>query len=55
MCAVFALALLPFTLVCVVTGDIDPRRAIAFHAAADLTERQQRGIERGQDCYQDDD
>jgi signal transduction histidine kinase/ActR/RegA family two-component response regulator len=36
MCAVFALALLPFTLVCVVTGDIDPRRAIAFHAAAQL-------------------
>ncbi|MBM4337257.1 MAG: hypothetical protein FJ108_15345 [Deltaproteobacteria bacterium] len=36
MCAVFALALLPFTLACLVTGDIDPRRAIAFHATAQV-------------------
>ena len=34
MCATFAFALLPFSLVCALGGNLDPRRALIFHVSA---------------------
>ncbi len=34
MCATFAFALLPFSLVCALGGNLDPQRALVFHVSA---------------------
>jgi len=34
MCAAFAFGLLPFSLICALGGNLDPRRALIFHASA---------------------
>jgi signal transduction histidine kinase/CheY-like chemotaxis protein len=37
MCAGFAFALLPFSLVCAIGGNLDPRRAAIFHVTAQVS------------------
>ena len=34
MCAIFAFALLPFSFVCALGGNVDPHRALIFHLTA---------------------
>ena len=36
MCAAFAFALLPFSLVCALGGNLDPQRALIFHTSAQV-------------------